>query len=121
VEVQEILDHLKEQLHCHTDAELAKKLNVQPATLSGWKTRNAVGTLLGELAQKRIPVSIDQILHQSVNGTIGNQTIALNSAQIKAQSELDRQIDIAKRLIADAIDKENELIALLKDFNKRMI
>jgi hypothetical protein len=123
VEIQEIFEYLKDQLHCRTDAELAKKLNVQPATLSGWKTRNAIGTLLGELASKQIPVSIDQILHQNINGSIRNQTFVSGkiTQQQETQSELDRQFDVAKRLIAGSAEKHDELLRWLKEFNKRMI
>ena len=70
-----MLDQLKTELSCKTDAELSEKLNVQPATLSGWRKRGSVGTLVEHLLESKVVVSFDKLFEF---GGTGNHQIGIN-------------------------------------------
>lgn len=93
--VTEVIDALKVQYKMKTDAELAELLDVSTATLSAWKKRNSIGTLMEKILDKNIiqMESIVKTIEQSNNRgtTVGinlGSAISVDQSQDEKEDEL---------------------------------
>lgn len=105
-----LIERIKDHLNIKSDADLAKRLGVLPATLSAWKKRNtSAGSLIEAMAENKIPISFDRLLHQEGNHNIG---ISVNSSI--GDAELQKLLQAAL-----ALSTLEELKQIIRDHIKK--
>ena len=120
---REIVQRLKDLTHLKRDTHLANALNVQPTTLSTWKTRNSIDyrlvidfceaegfdlnyVLLGKETQQDASQlkEVEQIFMREVKGQLSQEIEKVEKYQVSLHEQLERlktkeEIDKAKEKI----------------------
>jgi len=109
ITVENILDNLKTEFNCNA-SEIAEILGVAQNTVSGWKSRNAVGTLLEKILEKNLVVSLDKIV-----GIEKSQNEITNIASVNIEEEFELVLKMAKML-----QKEDIVLKAVEDLKVKL-